>query len=382
MQSRQTIGMGALVMAVWMMASCSATPEIIETPSRPTPPPVPEPSSDHAATPSTFAWSAPTIVAESDRRWTGLAVADDGRLIVNYPRWSDDVPISVAVLDAQGKPTPFPNADWNRWAPGDDPAARWVCVQSVVVDARGDLWVLDPGNPKFAGVIEGAPKLVRFDLSTPDADPKQVIRFAAPQITAQSYLNDIRFDREREVAYMTDSGDGALLVVDLKTGTARRLLDGHRSVEAESTTLTIGGKPFATPVHADGIALDIEGGWLYYQALTGRTLYRVPTRALLDPYATDGAIAEQLTVVGKTGASDGLLFHQGRVWLTSLELDAIRTVGGPSEEPLVVARDPRIAWPDSFAAGPDGAVYFTTAQIHLGDAVTEPFRIWRIPPAP
>ncbi|KAF0095155.1 MAG: hypothetical protein E1N59_1201 [Puniceicoccaceae bacterium 5H] len=42
-------------------------------------------------------------VATSQRQWTGLTVAQDGTLFVNYPRWSQDVPISVAKL-VDGQP--------------------------------------------------------------------------------------------------------------------------------------------------------------------------------------------------------------------------------------------------------------------------------------
>ena len=56
------------------------------------------------------------VVASSTRLWTGVAVSREGRVFVNYPRWSDDVPLSVAELK-DGEPVAFPSAEWNRWAP-------------------------------------------------------------------------------------------------------------------------------------------------------------------------------------------------------------------------------------------------------------------------
>ena len=38
----------------------------------------------------------------------------------------------------------------------------------------------------------------------------------------------------------------------------------------------------APEVHADGIAFDKKGGWLYYHPLTGVTLYRIKTDHLRD----------------------------------------------------------------------------------------------------
>ncbi|WP_236516096.1 major royal jelly family protein [Sandaracinus amylolyticus] len=318
------------------------------------------------------------LVAESPRRWTGIAIRPEGRVYVSYPRWSDDVPISVAMLDPSGAPIPYPDERWNAWQPGEDPRTHWVAVQSVTVDRERRLWVLDPGNPRFAGVIEGAPKLVVFDDPEDTDEAPRTYSFAPPIVSASSYLNDVRIDVSHHHAYLTDSGDGALVIVDLESGLTRRVLDGHPSTHAEDITLRIGGRPFSREVNADGIALDEDGGWLYFQALRGRTLYRVPTEVLRDPDADDAAIASRIQVLGETGASDGLEFHDGRVWLTSLEHDAIRTFVPGQGSPEIVVQDPRIAWPDSFAIGPQGQMYFTTAQIHLGDAPPDPFRIFRV----
>ena len=313
-----------------------------------------------------------TIVAESSRRWTGVAVDREGTIFVNYPRWSDDVPLSVASLDAAGQPVPFPDAAWQVGpVEGADLARTWVCVQSVHVDGAGRLWVLDPGNPSFRGVIDGAPKLVRFDL--PSRAPAQTIRFAAPAITPASYLNDVRVDLARDVAYLTDSGDGSLLVVDLATGSVRRVLDDHPSTSADAVSLTIGGQPFDREVHADGIAYDPEGDVVYYQALRARTMWRVPGAVLRDPEAN---AAGAVLSVAAPGGADGYLFLDGAVIVSALEDDAIVRVrpGRPLE---TLVQDPRIAWPDSFAAH-EGALYFTPAQIHLGEAPRDPFRVWKL----
>lgn len=339
------------------------------------PPPVVAPAPSSAPVPK----ARLEIVAEHHRRFTGVAITPGGAVFVNFPRWSSEVPISVARFDASGKPQPFPDAAWNGWKTGDRADTAWVCVQSVRVDTQGRLWVLDPGNPAFAGVVKGAPKLVRFDL--PDTKPKQTIRFRDPVITDASYLNDVRLDLKHQVAYLTDSGDGALVVTDLNSGRSRRVLDGAKVTAAEATTLTIGGKTFDRKVNADGIAYDPTGDVVYFQPLTGRTLYRIPAAALRAALADEEAAKDleaKVETVATSGASDGLEWHDGKVWVSALEKDAILTVT-PTGEVETVVHDPRIAWPDSFAVA-NGKVHFTTAQIHLGDAVTEPFRVWRILP--
>ncbi len=67
----------------------------------------------------------------------------------------------------------------------------FVCVQSIVPDGHGNLWVLDPGAPGNEKILPRAPKLVRIDLET-NAVTK-VIPVARDVALQGTYLNDIRF---------------------------------------------------------------------------------------------------------------------------------------------------------------------------------------------
>lgn len=320
--------------------------------------------------------SALQNVATSQALWTGVGVSHDGRVFVNYPRWSPSVPVSVAEL-VDGAPVAFPPGQWNAWAPDADPGGRFVCVQSVTVDADNRLWILDPASPMFAGAVPGGPKLVMVDLEADSV--ARVISFDTAVAPPRSYLNDVRVDTKTGHAYITDSGLGAIVVVDLSDGSSRRLLAEHASTKAEAVTLTIEGVAWSAPVHSDGIALDTRGGYVYYQALTGRTLYRVPTKMLRDESLDPAQLEAAVEVVGKTGASDGLAFREGYVYLSSLEHNAVRRVA-PDGSVEVVVQDERLKWPDSFAVAPDGTFYVTTTQLHLMGRNTEPFGLWKFTP--
>ena len=193
----------------------------------------------------------------------------------------------------------------------------------------------------------------------------------------------LRIDTATDHAYLTDSGAGGLVVLDLSTGKARRVLDGHPSTLSEGVVLTIEGREWRMPdgtapdIHSDGIALTPDRAWLYYQALTGRTMYRIPTEALRDGSLSDAQLGARIETVGETGASDGLLRAPGGGVLTSaIEHDAVFRVM-PDGTVETVVSDPGLAWPDSFAAGPDGWIYVTTSQIHRGAEPGEPYRILR-----
>ena len=321
-------------------------------------------------------------VASGDRQWTGIAIAPDGRIFVNYPRWSDNVPFSVGELRPGGAVSPYPDEELNRWTPGSDPAEHLVCVQSVMVDRSGYLWILDAANPQFKGVVDGGAKLLKIDLASNRI--VKSIRFMPPVIKPESYLNDVCVDTKRQVAYLTDSGAGGLIVADLTTGASRRVLARHPSTLSEGAVLTIGGHPWLSPdgsvpkVHADGIAMDPGGDILYYQALTGRTLHRIETRWLRDSKLTEDELGEKVEILGRTGSADGLLFGpDGRIYISALEENAIKAFspGGKTE---IVVQSPQLAWPDSFAIGPDGAIYVTCSQIHLGQNPPSPYKIFKL----
>ncbi len=90
-------------------------------------------------------------------------------------------------------------------------------------------------------------------------------------------------------------------------------------------------------------------------------------------------LGKKVKVFARSGVSDGLLFDHGKVYVSALEESAIKRVDSKDRVETIVW-DPRISWPDSFALGPDGSLWFTTSQIHLGPNPPTPYKIFRIPP--
>lgn len=225
----------------------------------------------------------------------GVTVSHTNRIFVNFARWGDDIPFTVAEV-VNGKAVAYPNAEINNWpgrtlpnpnafghTPDQEAAdqAHFVSVQSVVVDPNDRLWVLDTGAPLLKNTVPGGPKLVAIDLST----NKVVRTILLPPETCGTncYLNDVRFDlrvgdsgqqdpqtmvgshpvynpnapandpkhptAERSAgssasastaihgtAYITDSssnGPNAIIVVDLATGKSMRRLNQHSSTLSE-----------------------------------------------------------------------------------------------------------------------------------------------------
>ena len=211
----------------------------------------------------------------------------------------------------------------------------------------------------------------------------KVYRFEADVVLPNSYLNDVRIDIKNDFAFITDSGAGALISLNLKTEEARRLLDYHPSTSAENITLIIGKKPWMPDgnrprVHSDGIAYDAVYDMVYYQALTAKTMYRIPGAALRDFDQVEESIEEMVDEVGHSGVADGLFFGSDqKVYISALEEDAILRTSRNGKLEIVV-KDERISWPDSFSESPVGFLYFTTARIHEGQRPKAPYGLYRV----
>jgi sugar lactone lactonase YvrE len=311
-------------------------------------------------------------VISFDHQVTGVTVSKDGRIFVNFPRWTEDAPISVAEVTREGQIKPYPDDQWNSWrnakknqmSAGD----HFVCVQSVVADAHGNLWVVDPAAPATAPVVPGGPKLVRIDLATNKV--AQVIRFDETVAPQGSYLNDVRFSPDGRFAYLTDAGaKGALVVVELQNGKARRVLDGHPSTQPEKNVVVkTDGQELRRPdgrgveFAADSIALSPDGRELYWKALTGRTLYRIEAHALEDPRLSDKELEARVERVTETEPTDGLWIDgQGRLYLSAIEQDAVKV--RDEDRITTLVQDKRLRWPDTFSEAPDGTLYVTSSRI-------------------
>jgi sugar lactone lactonase YvrE len=327
------------------------------------------------------------VASFPDKQVTGIAVSHTGRIFVCFPDWSDDHTVSVAEL-VDGKPKAYPDAEWNQ---SGVPKNHFVCVQSVHIDESDSLWILDPASPKMQGVVKGGPKLVKVDLVKNQV--VQTIPFSDEIAPKKSYLNDVRVDTKTQTAYITDSGLGAIVVVDLATGQARRLLEDDPSTQADKdfklqvngrSLLGEDGKP--PQIHSDGIALDPLNGYLYFHALTASALHRIKTDDLRNRRLTKSQLSAKVEEVLETPPPDGMeMGPDGRLYLTDIQDGFIRVVDLKENKLNSVIGDGRLSWPDSLAWGPEGALFVTTSQIQTmprfndgKDTRTTPYHVYKV----
>ena len=333
-------------------------------------------------------------VMSFDRQVTGVAVSEDGRVFVNFPRWFEDSPVSVAEVK-NGKLVPYPDEAWNsfRMADPKDPGDKFVCVQAETADGHGHLWVIDPAAPATGFIVPGGPKLVEIDLKTDKVIHNY--KFGGDVAPQGSYLNDVRISPDGRYAYMTDSGaQGALVVLDISTGKAHRALDGAMPTQVDhDVEVAIGGRKLheadgaGVNFAADSISLDPKGEYVYFQPVTAKALYRIPTSALQDASLTPDQVSAKVETVSASEPNDGLWQDKtGKLYFTAVLKSAIETQEPGAQERHMLVRDPRLVWPDTFAEGPNAELYVTNSAIQNSPRYNphgwteRTFNLWKIVP--
>ncbi|MBT1699500.1 hypothetical protein KK083_21560 [Fulvivirgaceae bacterium PWU4] len=307
------------------------------------------------------------VFSDDTYQLTGVAVSKEGRVFTCYPLWPGPHKWGVVEIVGPDACTPYPDEKWNSWKHGDDGKNKWVCVQAVYVDDDNYLWVVDPACPNMEEVYDNSFKLVKFNLANNSIE--QVYRFDGV-LSNKSYINDVRVDTQRKVAYLTNSNEGGIVVVDLETGTARELLRNHYSVKHDPAfRLIVDGKEFqknGEPVHlqSDGIALTRDGEWLYYEPLTDNKLYRIKTEFLRDEALEEDERKAAVEDLGKFSVTDGMIFDKdGNLYLGDYRsYKMVKITPERRQEDLV--EDERLIWPDSYAITGDGYLYISCSQIN------------------
>lgn len=322
-------------------------------------------------------------------QFTGVALSKEGRMFVNYPRWQGPHEYDVVEVLSNGIAQPYPDKNWNGWQSGESGSNQWVCVQAVYVDGNDELWVVDAGAPEMESVVADGAKLVRIDLKSNRVSRIYNLTALAGK---NSYLNDVCVDTTSNTAYLTESKEGGIVVLNTDTGTARMVLRHESPTEADSNhrfmvagnELQRNGKPLKG--NSDGIALSPDRQWLYFKSLSDTKLYRIRTADLRDALKNGADVQSKVDDLGaKFTASDGMIFDKaGNLYLSDVEHNAIAKVTSTLKLETVL-RDDQLIWPDTFAWGPDGWLYVSCSQIqnmpwsHNGrSARTTPYMIYKL----
>ena len=328
------------------------------------------------------------VAASPEFMLNGVAVSPKGRVFASFPRWTSLAAPSVMEAQPDGSFRPYPGNEWNDWWPGASSHDRIVSSHAVFADSSNHLWVVDDAGPRVAPAVEGAAKLVRIDLATDRVT--RVYPLRADILPPGTMIGHVRVDAHH--AYVTEAHHGSILVVDLDTGRARKVLEGAPSTRADPSIVpvvegremrrTTGEVP---QLHVDLLELSEDGKWLYFMPLFGPVLRRVETRFLHDEALSEDELSARVEDVARVPPLAGITIdRRGTLYFCSFTENAILRMGKDRKIETLIA-DPRISFPNEPAIGPDGWLYFPASQANRLPAfnggvsrVQLPFEVFKV----
>jgi hypothetical protein len=170
-------------------------------------------------------------------------------------------------------------------------------------------------------------------------------------------------------AYLTDAGQPGIIVLNLKTGASRRVLDGHPAATAPlNRSIVVAGDtvlaPDGTPlrVHSDPLELSPDGRWLYFGPLEG-PWSKIETRFLDDASLTADDLGARVTPwaelppVGGTAMDDA-----GNLYFTDLADSSLKRRAADGTISTIVT-DPNLHWVDAPFIDESGAIWLPVPQL-------------------
>ncbi|CAF1378985.1 unnamed protein product [Adineta steineri] len=292
-------------------------------------------------------------VAQSpDYQWNGVALTKTNRIFAAFPRATGAVTLSVAEILSKNILKPYPGGDWNTFNPTtsyDNPDKRFVNINAILTDTQNNLWVVDSGMVGNKTYVNGS-KLIKINLTTNKVE--RIYSTSSLNAPPGFALNGVRIGSQ--YAFLTESGLGSVVIIDLESGQVRRVLDQHPSTK------------FAYP-----------------------TVVRMDGRVILDTNdesMNETQLGEKVSTSWKTMPTGGTTMDdQGFIYLIDLERQAIWQQSILDGSWKLIVRDERIVWGDASDVSQDGYLYVPMSQnnnipsFNNGtNQVIKPFKMYKI----
>jgi sugar lactone lactonase YvrE len=293
---------------------------------------------------------------------------------VTVPRWREGVPATLnKVVVVNGQPLLQPYPSWQMNTLGNSGA--FVSVQSLEIDLRGRMWIIDSGRMNIfsanASATNGSARIFIYDI----AAHSLVRTYTFPQAVASrsaNFLMDIVVDARRGYAYISDAGTGALIVYDYNTDTSRRIVSWGMPAESNHFSTNILGVTYNFTTPMNGLALSPDASKLFYCPLAGYHIHAIRTADLRDFGVSAVTINNDVIDKGtKQSISDGLAFSAAGVMYFGLINDNAlakwNVTAGPlaSHQTIVAVNETTHNWIDSLTFDDAGHLIYLTNRLQL-----------------
>jgi sugar lactone lactonase YvrE len=305
------------------------------------------------------------IIANLDDGPGNVTVTDTGRIILSLHQFYQ--PKFTVVEYKNNTLVPFPNKEL---VDVDSKSAMKLDSVLGIRSANGIVWMLD--NGMRSGVT---PKLVGWDIKTDKLH--QVIMLPPPIAPKDAFVNDFAVDTLHNLIVISDPAGGTnagLIVINLNTGTVRRVLEGHSSVMPENVDLVIDQVPIQVKDNAgmlskphigvNPITEDLNNEWLYFGPMHGHSLYRIKAEDLANEKLDNNALASRVERYSEKPISDGISIDKdNNIYLGELAENAIGIISADRKYRRL-SQCPRLSWVDSFSFGPNGDLFAVVNRLH------------------
>ncbi len=333
------------------------------------------------------------VFATTNQAVGNITFTNNGNLVYSHhPFFAPEN--RVMIMDVKTKESkPFPNKAWN--TPRDTDDNYLSNVLGIRNDENGIIWMLDMAQRNNV-----TPKIVGWNTKTNSLERIYYLpKSSVPEIAQP---NDMVVDTKNGYFIIADEGIGnggdgskaAFIIVNMKTGKTRRVLEGSRTTKPENTPTVINGKHLAVNgndllVGNDGITADKDFEYIYYGPLNGTKIYRIKTSDLVNETYTDADLDTKIETYSKKPNNGGMSIDMdGNIYLTALEKQSVAVVSAKDKSVKTIAKHKNMVWPDGVSYNHvDGYMYVSATQVNNGavfnngkDKSSTPFYIFRFKP--
>jgi len=307
------------------------------------------------------------ILANLETGPGNLTVTEDGRIIMSMHQFYAPK-FTVVEVKKDKSIKPFPNIELTGHT--SQATLKLDSVLGIRSDKNAIVWMLDNGMRSGS-----TPKVVGWN--TKNNRLQQFISLPAPITSSDSFVNDFAVDTTRNHIFISDPAGGAnaaLIVINLKTGVLRRVLEGHQSVIPENIDLIIDNKPvqikdkagklFRPHIGVNGITEDLNNEWVYFGPMHGLSLYRVKADDLANQKLDARTLAGRVQRYSDKPICDGITIDkENNIYLGELAANAIGVITSDRKYQRLI-QSPKLSWVDSLSFGPEGKLYAVVNQLH------------------